>query len=791
MVLLALGMFEFIPDSHLLICTNRKTQAALEFAAHIQHNYSVFWLCGSSCDAIQDWVIRAFYMIKPDIYKTHLINHQALLRNWLMDEENGKWILIVDDLCVETELQTLLPPPVAWGKIIFTSRQDSPSLSFPVMKLPMPPLSPEDGLSLLWSRSRLNANYRISEISETSPLFLFIRNLCDEPAAIAFAASCLISSNPSSAAEDLGTLEDEGTLSCPSEESKTLKWASITIDDLSFADMFILSLFFFFDCRKISEEAIDAILAPSRSGSDLFEVQYIQRTALRRALEQLVSRQLLKCEHDPWSVYYSMPRVIQEVLAHKFANDRKKFSATAKIARSLICTAYEQMNFNTVSDFENFMSIINPHCHAISLVVTLGKLETSAVGVRFLSEAIFLHNLMKAIEVGVRRSTKQFFRKLMVQNGYEISNNSKLITEDEGSSHLGLDTTSSWLKPSLTSEETQLDDLLIKPLIRESIKDSLWECLRDSITVGVIGRAWQGIREDIFDYIRTNRNSRSDSEVSAIIDFVDKGGCDGQLAAIRTYMQGDTFKREMMDRAGTDVIRDITKLVNYVVDDDLAGLNDKTIADAVQDALGFLTHLTFLEISNGFDAMFVPLKGCLQIMLETPLEHSTPEGFRSLVAFTVGNMTGDYIRTHTLSMGRAFWEVVSSAHIWIAAAIVSHIGFAVLKASTPATTTTSFQEPGSSSLLRDEQRHRWLQQVTAFNTRSMELVREGIIAFHSRSTPEWRLSLRKATYSCLLAEESRRGWAEDDADAFDYRNQERWEEVCILLDMTEAVWPLS
>lgn len=704
---------------------------------------------------------RASYAIKPEFYNVYLANHQIFLRNWLMNEENGNWILIVDDLCVETELQNLVPSPVAWGKVIITSRRDNLLLSFPVMKLHMPPLSPEDGLSLFWSRSRSTTNSMISELSKTSSLLPLIKELCDEPAAIVFAASCVSSSDPTSAAKNLSMLEEENSLSSPSRDSKTLKWASITIDDLSLMEMFILSEIFLFDSRKISENTLEVILAPSRSGSDLFDIQFIQRQVVRRALQQLVSRQLLRREHDPWSAYYSMPTVIQEVLHHKLTSNQEQFRVIAKIAKTLICTAYDERDFNTVSDFESFMSIISPHYRAMSLM-SLGRLERSEIGVYCLSEAMFLHYLMKAIEEGVRRSIKQSFRTWMVQNRHEPSQSPMVNTEDEQSGHLDINAIPLWLSLK-TSEETHSDDNLKKSPIWGSIKNALWTSIRDSITIGMVGRAWHGIREDIFDFIRQNRNSRSDTEVAAIINEVDKGGCEGLIHAVKTYVHGDTFKKEMMDRAGTDVIDDIAQLVDYAIDDKLAGLEDFATADVVHNALEFLMTSTFHETSNSFEAMLAPLKTYLYTMLRSPLDVGSPDSFKGIISFTVTHMSENYIRSYALSVGHAFWEVLSAAQIWIAAAIVSRVSFTLLAFSTPATPFESV------SLFLDEQDPR-RKYLAALNTRCMELAREGIMALHNRLTSAWRLSLRKATYWCLLAEETRRGWAEDHTTGCVYIN---------------------
>lgn len=492
-----------------------------------------------------------------------------------------------------------------------------------------------------------------------------------------------------------------------------------------------------------------------------------------------------------------MSRIIQEVLNHKFANDRGKYDAAVKIARFLMCKVYEATNFNTIDEFDKFMSIIDFHYRVISSII-VRRIGLPELSERCLSKVMFLHNLMTAIGVNVRRCTKQFFRQWMVEHEYEISYDATLVTEDEQSDLLGLDMISIWLNFNSTFEETQMNDLSKMASIRESISDALWICLKDSITVDMIDRSWHDIKKNIFDYIRQNFNFRNDTEISAIIDAVDKDGCNELMNNVAIYMNQDTFKKKIMNRMKTNVIQNITKLMYSAIDDEVAGLDNTTIADVVNDALVFFTNLTFLKIFNSFDTMFVPLKEILQIVLKTPLKSDTLDAIEKLVTFFVTNRTTTYIRFHVLSMRRVFWKAVSSAQIWIAAAIVKRIGFAVLKSSPSAAaatiTATSFREFGRSNNLfeKNEQRRRLLfKHVFALNTDCMMFVREDIMTFHIRSTSRWRLSLRQATYSCLLAEESRRAWTAagnvHNKNDCDYRNQDRWKKVCIFLDMSEAV----
>ena len=716
------------------------------------------------------------------------------LRDWLMDPANGRWVLVVDDLCFQSGLQDLVPSPVSWGTILITCRQGA-NLHFGLAEVRMPPLTTEEALSLFWASSTLTSGSipGPSRADSMLPLKHITSGLCDSPAAIIFAASCTTSKNPASVANYLSMLEEgEKTVGVP-WTSSALQWASIVFGELNFAERSVLAQLYLFDPNKFTEESKELMLSSSRVRYDSYELnrQFLQRKPFDRALEQLTRRGCLRRERDPWTQYYSMPRVVQEVLEQKLARDRETFETAASIAKSLLRDAFEAIKLSTemsldsvpetfgstLSEFEASMSAISPHHRAFSRK-SLGRLEGSDLEIEGLTGAMFLHYIMEATEEGIHRSLRQSWRRWMGQNGYEISEISAMITDDDGIEFVDNDSISSWLDDRSAYEDSQLNNTRRPSLVTGSLKEALWKSIRDSITVGMIGRGWHGIREEIFDFVRENRGPRSDTEISAIIDYIDKGGCEGLIQKVKKYVHGDVFREKMMDRTGADVIHDLSRLINQALDNNSMDLDDTAIADGVRNALEFLMPFTFRQISGSFDAMLVPLKSLLTTLIESPLQGSSPDSFQSIVSFTVNYMSESHVQSYALSAGRAFWDVLSSAQIWIAASIINHINFGLL-ASSPGIESHGFMDSSPDDLF------------SALNSRSMELVREGVMASHVRSTPGWRLSMRKATYWCLLAEETRRGLPVAVAGQYEYRNQERWEEVCILLEMTKAVWPLS
>ncbi|KAL8819729.1 MAG: hypothetical protein Q9191_007669, partial [Dirinaria sp. TL-2023a] len=761
-----------------------KTQIAHEFATCMLGSHSVFWLSGQSTDAVQSWIKHACCKIHPDFYSSDLRSDYASLREWLMNEGNGKWLLIVDDLRCEDELQKLLPNPIPWGKLLVTSRQESLRFKSPMEKLLLPPLTTEEGTSLFWSRS--HPMISSTALAESLPELPMIRDLCDIPAALVFAASCTMSTTPSSIPSYLSVLEEESGLIGPVVDSKPLKWAFIAIKDLDPAELTIIKQIFMFCSWKISKEALEVILAPSRLRSSRSDSHVIPRQVLQRCLDRLVNRRLLQRQRDPWCQYYSMPTIIGDALHRNLASDQAQFQIAAETARSLLRKAFQAKKFNDVTDLETFMSIIEPHYRAIPSHSTAWPEHFNAEP-GGLPEGMALYYIVKAIDEGVGRSTKQFWRKWMLQNGYELSQQTARMTEDEQNEPLDVDPTTPIRSLGLADANIDMNDTLDSLRISSSIKDTLWKALRDSITVGMIGSGWHGIREDIFDYIRQNSNSRSDVEVAAIIDFIDKGACDGLINAIKSYVHGDVFKEEMMGNSGADVVYDLAELV-YRITDERDLIPDITIVSAaVEKALGFLMHSTFLAVSRAFDGMLHPLKSTLKTMLEGPLKGSSPDSFEKFTSFIISYMSAPNVKSHALSAGRAFWDVISTSQIWLAAAIVSRMSFAAMTSEAPIL-SQDFDDDDDDEFTEKSRFKN--QKVAALNHCCVELLREGIIEARVRSTPAWRLSMRKATYWCLLAEEQGQDWLDDDSVGCEYRNQDRWEEACIDLDMLEPTWPL-
>lgn len=71
-----------------------------------------------------------------------------------------------------------------------------------------------------------------------------------------------------------------------------------------------------------------------------------------------------------------------------------------------------------------------------------------------------------------------------------------MTTDDDGIAFVDKDSISSWLDDRSASESSLLDDTSEESLVTGSLKEVLWQSLRDSIGIAVIGSGLHGIRED-------------------------------------------------------------------------------------------------------------------------------------------------------------------------------------------------------------------------------------------------------------------------------------------------------
>jgi hypothetical protein len=291
--------------------------------------------------------------------------------------------------------------------------------------------------------------------------------------------------------------------------------------------------------------------------------------------------------------------------------------------------------------------------------------------------------------------------------------------------------------------------------------------------------AWHGIREEIFAFANARQEGHyDDALMREVIDSIDKGGCNGLLYSIGVALA--KIKLEVMDVIGREAIDAITQIVIASLGDDISRFSQDDIDKAVSGALEWFVQGTFFQISQAFLDVLAhqtDVKGIICSCIESGMTSSaTPESYEKLVGVIMGPLVDQPLQRRMKRLARGYWEVAEGQQIWIAAGILNHLSFGVVR----------------DGLGKKGGTNPWdLDLFQRLITTSIELVREGIINLETKQTPGWKLSVRRAMYWCTQADASRTAWGSASTPLVQtYRNQDRWEESCVLMQMTRSNWPL-
>ena len=680
-----------------------------------------------------------------------------------MDEKNGKWILVIDNARPNICIQDILPHPVAWGKIIVTSRVEDLGLHFCLTRIKVPLLSSAEALNLFWSKCD-PVSHSISE--DESSILSYINKMAGRPLAIILAACHIRLLGPAVMIEYFRLLEREQPLTNSGHDSQTSNWVFLIMEELGTTERTILKLLAVFDSRKISDEFIEVLKAPTLTSTGGQQPpDLMKRRIFGNSTRLLMSHQLLCRESSPWDQYYSILPSVQDILNTWLSHDHENLLEVVTAAASMIQTGYEAANISTFQKHQEVMGVL--HLHYRSVCRNLHRLgQTSDILKPSILEAAASYYLAQAIHEGTYRCTKQSWHVWLIQNRYPLPEHTN-ADNDVGEYDLQPPTHPAWLTRQypIQCNAPNLRNTTIptsSPL-HQSIYDALWRALRDAITLSAIGRAWHGIRDDIFAHIRTCASSRIPADIASIADYVEKGACEGLLAVVVRCIHSTAFQQEAMESlGGDDIIEEISQLIEYAIGRDHVS-NGLDIAVAATEALDFLMSDAFHEMAGAFDAVLATVRSRIYTIIDSAI-HGSPASFQNVVHFTVEYTSEVLVRNRARAVARGFWEVVGAAEWWLAAAVAVRVAF----------------------VLRER------EQGRSVNNRCAELVREGIIGWQSRSTAGWRLSTRKAMYWCLQAEEAMSGWgAAVGVVPYECQNNEQWEEACILLGITADSWPLS
>jgi hypothetical protein len=625
------------------------------------------------------------------------------------------------------------------------------------------PLLPDDALNLLLLKRRQTSAIIPASLSS------ILLDLQDRPLAIILAASCVASMSLNSAATHLRMLQEEGTHSSGNLDPKIWQWFSNLMVELNPIELSLVCLLAMFDNVQLSDEFLDTIRFGFSS-----EDTIITNRQFRPSLQRLVSIQLLHRRSDSWTQYHHIRPAIQECLVHYLSLHENRARSVAEVGSFLLHAAFNNHEFQDLKTSKNFLMAIHPHCHAFCLSLQKYSISVPASLGAVLSR-LSCYYIDEGISEILARCKTQFWRTWLFTNNFTLPEDYE--GEDDHALYVEPAVVPTWVLEE--GDSTSPTAATVDQQTYEPLYNIFWEDLSMCLSMAAIGQAWHGIREDIFRFARELPSApRDDARIGEVTNSIDKGGCSGLQAAVMQAIYAEAFKTELMSNGGREAIKEIS----YVVSDSLSGsygdIPSDTLGNIISNALGNFSWSGFFGFGPPFSRI---LQGTPKVAVCNVIEPAMgagadPEGLERVTHFMMNTFAGEPLKDCSRRLARGYWEVVGGLTLLFAASILNQLNF------------DFFQQRGPSLVGEDDQTsQRYESDVLA--ARSLELLREAVMQLLSRQSPAWALSVKKTAYWCLQAEGCRNVWAHNSTHT--YRNQEIWEESCIILEMKEDCWPLS
>ena len=332
--------------------------------------------------------------------------------------------------------------------------------------------------------------------------------------------------------------------------------------------------------------------------------------------------------------------------------------------------------------------------------------------------------------------------------------------EDDGAELIVHPTLSLWVaEMSAIGKSKTLQGL--RKVISEFILSSFCEDLKVCTILAVMGHCWHGVREDIFEFLRTHPGltPKNAAIIDEIIDFVDKGACAGLQTIVITYTNSDEYALQAAQGCETaldDTINIVTAGLRSA-GIDLTSANSETLSAvklAVENSWKNICFSSFYQMCGAFESVFkgtIEQGVCADIGSKLSMTIK-PEMLENTTAYMLRHFAEGLVKKRIDLVSRGYWEVMGALSLLIAADILRELSRVV--------ELTSLDTGGFGSL------------SAKLMTTAIELGREALMSSIGASSG-WKFTLERAESWCVQAEECRNAQEV-------YRNSDRWDEYRIL-----------
>lgn len=734
-----------------------KSATVRKFAYGQQGRYSIFWFSAETPETIHTGIKEATLKISNQASSGRTSGNATSFKDWLA-KQHVPWLIVFDNACDGLDIRGLYPTHK--GKVIITSRHTALRISADFITKEIAPLSISEAESLFretWERRRRSKQQSHATSWPSSSALTMLHG---RPLAIVLAASHLAwtCTNWGSTLNELNTLVEETAPDAANLDELIWKWVWLVVRELNPPEIDLLAILTALDSTCVPKDLLDSI-------------------PYEPLLPRMTKLEMIQIRTDHEQQYLHIPLAIRDC-SHRYlemqpdAFQQDILQQAVTLLDTVLCSFNDPCSLPS-RGFETAL----PHVRKLCLLMARSLLPLEVATVNHL-RMLSAHALSKACSILAKRCHKQFWRTWLLSNGFDSPEWS--ATEEDGSEFIDPVVLPSWTSAeqnSISEQGQRLQPAVLGPLCSFFI-DDLEKCLM----LGAIGNCWHGIREDVFDFVRQLPNApQNSSRLEAINDAIEKGATHGLMVATKETIQNEKMRQQFLE-VGKRHTNRIVSMITVSLEDyyNQGEFDEDRLKSVITISLESYSLLAFQMTSRGFADLF---RNSISGILCSALEAHFPRGsvpelqcFERSASFIMSACSKSALEERSRKIAKGYWEVIEAMSFSIASDVIIHCGRTLIPQIHPLSSEDS--SAGQSYLVEN------------LLNKAIELTREGIIGLEHKRTPLWRSSLRQAAFWCEQAQQCSNAWGTIHIER-NFRNQDRWEENCIFLELDATSQPVD
>lgn len=567
------------------------------------------------------------------------------VQTWLSDPDNGKWIVIIDNVA-ENNVEDLISlfPSRPWGRVIVASQSFNGTTAH---VKPIPKLSTSEALELFYcARQR-----RDGSNEEAEDINIIIDTVHCHPTAIILAASYLLVNPRKSVSEYLATLRESANISNHLSRGRdTWPPLSVSLGGLaSSAAEMLFSVLCLLDTSRISEEFLISCrtAAPSGDSDDRFSFMGYRRFVPAKQL--LLSLSLLQKESDWKGPYLVVPQILRDCFLQKHGSNSAVILPAASAAARLLYDAVRQDQSNKL------VATHMTHSHALGKIARKEHLDLGNT-LTYLNHQVVLHHLKRAAEDGFKKVFRHSFltwlsmnRTLDDKNQYQLPDVQAGMTE--------LPAPPDWIRPTTLSGK-------VSPVLTQAV----WNDIQSAVMTSGVGSAWFTIKDEMLDIARESARGTDDELRESVADFVDKGAHDALVVvlpmATRRCTSIDSESIDLNSIMARNVLSDVCGIISHGLSTSFTEADlEAVISKAVSGNLFRFIDILSVAWASALEIPKAPIGSLISTLVHQTIN---PSDLQRVVAFTVQSFSESHANRYAEEIVGAVWETLAEAVVWFA-----------------------------------------------------------------------------------------------------------------------------